>query len=1022
MLTDRSMIQTAAKLNRLVDTLKEKIFVPVGKTEPLGMYETKQPLHEIPDASLFHHEGEKWGGEGVYAWFRMKYTVPEELDGKELFFYPHTTFFEATLWVNGKIHSNYAAKFVEGSHGNHWCNRITAAAKAGETLNLAMECYAYHVVPGTQPVTRKKPTTFVYSVSENDICVRDDELMEFMFDLEILLKLRESLPGDSFRRAELENALYKAHLSLYYDPDTCSDEQFRAGIKAARPILKQQLAEKNGETAPYIGLIGHSHMDTAWLWPLTETEKKCARTYANTLNLMDEYPEYKFIQSSAYHSEMLRRDYPELFERIRKAVAAGRYEPNGGVWIECDCNLTGGEYMVRQFLWGQRFTRKYFGYTADCFWLPDTFGYSFAIPQIMKGCGVNYFLTTKLSWNDTNSFPLTSFKWQGMDGTQVFTHFNQTHIGPDPLTYREMTSQNAMKEKRVTDMRLFSFGKGDGGGGPEFEMLEHARRLNDLSGTARSSYTTVSDFMKKLESTAVDPSVYAGELYLELHRGTLTNQHEIKRNNRLCEMALHNLEFATVMNAVRSGIAADGAEIVPMMETLLVHQFHDILPGTCIRPVHEETKKSIGETISKADALTHRILNSDGDGVVLYNMMSADRSDTIYLKGTYQGIKDADTQSFKGIDGGDYTAVHGITLPSLGSRKLVLAEKKAQVSPFVVEENRIETPFALITFSENGEMASFIDRRNNRELVKGLPFNTFLIAEDIPAAWDNWDVDADMEEKLAPTGKLISREVISNGSVELRIRFRRRLTEKSSLTQDIVFDAATPLVSFETMIDWQDDHRFLKTAFDTALITEGVRSEIQFGNILRSNHRSTSVDKARFEICNHKYSDLSEANYGFAVLNDCKYALSVNEGSVRLSLHKGGCLPDESGDKGQHFCRYAILPHMGGFSAQNVVEPAYAFNYRPVEVTGGIEAESLCTCDDANVIIETVKPCEDAQRAYILRLYEAVGGYSSAHLTFSHEVKAMYDCNMLEEELEKLLPDDAIVFTPFKIKTIKVEY
>ena len=1021
MLTDNSMNQTVSKLSRFVNTLMQRLFIPVGQAEALGLYETREPLHAIPDASLFGPLPDRWGGEGVYGWFRLRYTVPQALAGKALFFYPHTGFYEATLWVNGTIHSNYAAKFVEGSHGNHWCNRFTPAARAGETYDFAMECYAFHVMPGTQPLSDETQRDFTYPVASVDICVRDDEVMDFLFDLRTLLSLRKVLPAGSFRRAELDNALYEAHLKLFYDPAACTEAEFRQGLRAAAPLLKAQLQRKNGDSAPYIGLIGHSHMDTAWLWPLTETEKKCARTYANSLNLMEEYPEYKFVQSSAYHSEMLRRHYPELFERIRQAVAEGRYEPNGGVWVECDCNLTGGEYMVRQFLWGQRFTRKYFNYTADCFWLPDTFGYSYAIPQIMKGCGVDYFLTTKIAWNDTNRFPLTSFIWQGLDGTGVFTHFNRTHIGPSPESYAELTGDGDMKEKRVSPMRLFSFGKGDGGGGPEFEMLESARRLENLEGVARSGYTTVSDFMKELEKTAVNPSVYAGELYLELHRGTLTNQHTIKHNNRFCEIALHNLELALVEKAVREGAEADEAPVAPLMETLLVHQFHDILPGTSIHAVHAETYEAVGSAIEQANALTRQALEGAGEGLALHSALSFERSDTVYLAGAHPGVKGARAQVFTSLAGETMTAVNGLTIPAFSSVQVTDAAPQREPSPFTVDGSRVVTPFAEVTFDENGTMASFIDRATGRELVGGLPFNTFLMAEDLPAAWDNWDVDADLMDKFAPAGKLISREVVSDGPVELRIRCKWRLTEKSAVTQDIVFDAATPLVTFDTVMDWQEDHRFLKTAFDTALRCDGVRSEIQFGHIRRSNHRGTPEEKARFETCNHKYSDLSEANFGIALLNDSKYGLSVSEGSMRLSLHKGGCLPDDQGDKGTHLCRYAILPHAGGFSAETVVRPAYAFNYRPIEASGSAAAP-LVSVDDENVIIETVKPCEDRQRAYILRLYEAAGGYSRATLRFSHAVKALYECNMLEEEQKQLDSKEPIVFTPFKIKTIKVCY
>ena len=1020
MLTARGMQQTLTKLRRFANTLYDRLFTPVGQAQNQRLYQTTQPLHQIPDESLFAPVGDlkRWGGEGMYGWFKAEYTVPAELDGKALYLYPRTQAYEGTLWLNSRMHSNYAAKFVESSHGNHYCNRITPAAKAGETFEFALECYAYHFMPGTQPLFDESLKDYTYPIGDMDICVRDDEYMDFLFDLRTLLSLIDALPETAFRRAEVENALFKAHQVLYYDPDTCTQEAFRAGLRAASPLLKEQLSRTNASDAPWVGLIGHSHMDTAWLWPISETEKKCARTYANQLNLMEEYPEYKFVQSSAYHSDIIRRNNPELFERIQKAVMEGRYEPNGGVWVECDCNLTGGEYMVRQFLWGQRFTRKYFNYTSDCFWLPDTFGYSFAIPQIMKGCGVDYFLTTKMSWNDTNKFPYTSFYWQGMDGTKVLTHLNRIHEGPSPKMFCDMTDgADAIRERSTAPMRLFSFGRGDGGGGPEFEMLEMARRVGDLNGAPLSGYQTVSEFMHKLEESAFEPSTYAGEMYLELHRGTLTNQSQIKRNNRDCEIALHDLELATVMDAVKQGKPADSEAIAPMMNDLLVRQFHDILPGTCIHSVHEETRRVIEANIQKARTMTADLLAADK--LSLTNPLSFDRADTLHIETDLDGVKGYACQPYTDLMGKRRLAVAGVSIPAFASAVLEKGEGLPAASPFRMEGDRLTTPYAEIIFDENGFITSMVDRRNGRELVSGLPFNTFLMAEDLPAAWDNWDVDADLEAKFAPCAKLLSREVISDGAAELRIRSRYAISEKSFIEQDMIFDAASPLITFETVIDWQEAHRFLKTAFDTAMHADGVRSEIQFGYIRRSNHRSTDVEKARFETCNHKYSDLSENSYGIALLNDSKYGLSVNEGSMRLSLHKGGILPDHVGDKGRHYCRYAILPHAEGFGAESVVRPAYAFNYLPAK---GYAADASFVCTDkANIIIESVKPCEDAQNAYILRLYEAVGDYTRAALTFGHEVKAVYACNMLEEEQHAADPAQ-LVFKPFEIKTVKVCY
>lgn len=1038
MRTERSMNQTLVKLKRLECTLEQRIFKTVGNVS-VRLYQSTEALHAVPDEKCFSTipDSGRWGGEGVYGWFRGIYTVPEELDGQTLYLYPHIGGYEATLWVDRKIHSNFANKELVGSHGNHYCNRFIQHAKTGQQVDVALEYYAFHDMPGTQPLTDESYTDYTYPIGLVNVCQRDDELMDYLFDLRTLTTLVKALDESSFRRADVLYTLAQVHSLLYYDPDKVSDAVFRHALLDSWPLIKAQLQKTNGPTAPYVGLIGHSHMDTAWLWPLSETVKKCARTYANQMNLMEEYPEYTFVQSSAFHSDWIRVHYPELFARIQQRVAEGRYEPNGGVWVECDCNLTGGEYLVRQFLWGQRFTQQYFHYTSDAFWLPDTFGYSYAIPQIMKGCGVKYFLTTKMAWNDTNAFPYTSFLWQGLDGSRVLTHLNLTHLGPDPDTLTEITSggqqlNNPITEKMVSNMRLFSYGKGDGGGGPEFEMIEMSRRIQDLEGVPRSEHTSVSSFMKRLEKEIREPTLYAGELYLELHRGTLTNQHTIKRNNRLLEIALHNLELLTVQHAVHKGIAADGQSIRPLVNTLLVNQFHDILPGTCIHSAHAQSIAETTQAINTAKAKAHELLaeNDDGSMVTLHNALSFDQRETVYLSAR-PGMRIAGgyaQQQFINLDGQPMIAVEGVMLPALGTAMLTWEVGEAHQSdvPFTLKDNILTTPFYHIRFNEKGAMASFVDMRTGRELAAqdGYAFNTFLVAEDVSAAWDNWDIDADLEDKFRDAAVLVSREVPALGPVEIRIRSIYQISEVSTITQDMVFYAASPLVTFDTVIDWQDTHRFLKTAFDTTLLCDGVRNEIQFGFIRRSNHRGSSIEKARFEICNHKYSDLSEAGYGMAILNDCKYGLSVVEGSMRLSLHKGGERPDSMGDKGRHVCRYAILPHIGDFSATTVIQPAYAFNYLPLQKEGASELPGLASIDLPNVIIETVKPCEDADHAYIMRLYEASGAYSKVQLMLNHATKGIALTNMLEEITQEL-PTGKIVpltFHPFEIKTLRVAY
>ena len=1028
MISEAALRQTMRKLARLAQMLHGRIFVPVATLE-MGLYQTGDALSQPPDSALFADAGAVWGFESAYGWFYGRLVVTEALAGQALFLVPKTGFYEATMWVNGAMSANFANKEVIGSHGNHYAKRITAGAALGEEIGIHLECYAYHRMPGTQPFSYEAQTDFSYPVAPAEVCVQDGLMLDAWADLSTLLALVEALPETSFRRADVAYALHELHGALLLDPD---HDGFRQRLAEALPAMKAQLLKRNSQTTPYVGLIGHSHMDTAWLWPVRETVKKCARTYANQLSLMEQYPEYTFVQSSALHTEMIRRSDPALFGRIKEAIKAGRYEPNGGVWVECDCNLTGGEAMVRQFVWGQRYTMKHFDYLADAFWLPDTFGYSAAIPQIMKGCGIDYFLTTKMAWNDTNTFPYTSFLWQGLDGTRVLTHLNRTHLGPDPHMLNDLTmdghiTHDPIREKTSSSMRLFSYGKGDGGGGPEFEMIEMARRLNDLEGVARSGHTTVSAFMHALESSSRELSVYAGELYLELHRGTLTNQHQIKRNNRLAEIALHNLELATVLRGVKNNTPIDGERINPITEAILLNQFHDILPGTCIHDVHQQSLAETSAAIAQADEMTAALLEGEGADLALLNPLSFARTDTlrIAVPKAMRAAGGHRQQRYTDLDGNEMLAVAGISLPGLGYAKLRFEPGEVHgASPFRWDGKALHTPFAVMELDESGGICSYVDRQSGRQLAEGLGFNRLLLAEDVPASWDNWDIDADIMGKFAPTAQLISREVVSDGSVELRIRSEYRLTARSSLRQDMIVSADTALIEFDTRIDWGDGHMFLKAGFDTALHADGARHEIQFGHIRRPNHRSTDAEKARFEVCNHKYTDLSEGRFGVAILNDCKYGISCDGGSMWLSLHKGGMLPDEAGDMGVHTCRYALLPHAGGFSAETVIRPAYEFNYPALTAAGGPEMAPLASIDAPNVIIETVKPSEDGGRAYILRLYEAEGSYANAQIRFGHPVAGVARTNMLEVPTAQLgaAPQVTLALKPFEIVTLRVAY
>lgn len=1033
MLTSKQIDRMLGKLKRFETILDPLLFKKVAKIDSVKAYETFDRLYEIPEDSKYTDvkAGEYvWGDDELFCWFKTDFTVPAELDGKNLFIMPHTEGYETLLWVNGKPFGTFATKIVFTGHGNHYCDLLKQNVKAGEKIDIALEVYSGHTYMGCQPLEELQLREYNYHFDGIDICLKDEFIQEFYFDLKVVNELAETLPESSFRRGEIVNALYEVHKRLYYAYDDVDEETFRNAMKEAHPFLKEVLAVKNGPEAPFAAIIGHSHMDTAWLWMSSETIKKCARTYANQISLMEQYPEYKFVQSSACHGNMILKHYPELFEDIKKKVAEGRYEPNGAVWVECDCNITSGESMVRQFLWGQRFTREHFGYTSDCFWLPDTFGYSAAIPQIMKGCAVDYFLTTKIDWNDTNEFPYDTFYWQGIDGTKVFTHFNKTHCWPAPVALRDLVSGDkneymTIKERSVTNKRLVAYGFGDGGGGPQYEMAETARRVKDLNGCAKTEYMTVSDFMKLAEKDVKNPGTYMGELYLELHRGTLTNQHNIKHNNRKAEFALRDLEYLTVADAVRKNEVASDEKIHPLYETLLLNQFHDILPGTCITRAHELSLKQTGELLETADKLISEAVSGEGDFVTVTNTLSFDRNDPIFLECEEGYIADmpCKQQSYKNLDGKNILVISGVTVPAFSTVRINLVKGTADsTTELVVSDNGVSTPFADVEFDEKGYISSFVDKRASRQLCgDGYPLNTFLMAEDLPTAWDNWDVDADLECKFNDNSALLSREVVSVGAAAVIIRSKYSISKKSTITQDMIFFADSAEVRFDTVMDWQDDHRFLKTAFDTSVQNSFARFEIQYGNVMRPTTRNDAVEKAKFEVVNHKFTDLSETRFGVAILNDSKYGIGVEGGKMRLSLHKGGTRPDYEGDKGIHKTVYSFLPHNSGFTTEDVIRPAYELNIPVIQGKGGYEAVALIVPQAANVIVEAIKPCEDNEKAFIARLYETEGSYTNTSIKFFDGAKKVEKTNMLEE-VECEITGNDFTFRPFEIKTLKITY
>ena len=1014
------------KLEGVNNLYAKLMYEKVDEITGLQYLETLDHLRSAPTEGLSPLEGNTvWGGEYMNMWIVGEYTVPEHLQGTSLWLIPHTDAYETLYFRNGRPDGIFNSK---GDYMGimHSVQVLTPEAKAGETVKVALECYAGHFQADENPYNYygeddPKGGSYKHTFTSLDVCVVNSEIYDFVFNLNITTQMAQRLDTNNFVRARARTACEQVFATIIQYPAHYSKERVQESVVKSNAILREFLKKTHSdESRGKVGILGASHLDTAWLWPVSETIRKSARTFSNVCALMDRYPEYVFMQSSALHLDWLRRYYPDTFERISAYIAEGRYEPNGGVWVECDCNITSGELMARQFLYGQHFTRKHFNYTADCFWLPDTFGYSAAIPQIMLESEVKYFYTTKMGWNDLNRFPYTTFKWKGIDGSSVLTHLHRIDTSPD---VNDVVGNIAdVVNKQGFERKILPFGHGDGGGGPTPAMLEKARRIKDVAGLPETYYTTVSDFMKSAEETVDQLPTYAGELYLELHRGTLTQMHDMKRTNRKCEFALHDMDYFNVL--------ADkdkDDKTTELYEVLLQNQFHDILPGTCYTGV---TQKAVSENlavIEEARAISQAAAGTltDGEGVTYFNTTSFDRNDVIETNDTGVYPVGATVQCYTNLKGEKKALVGGIVIDAMGARSFpTSADADFGVSPFTFKNRTLETPFAKVVFDENGGMVSFFDKEAARELRRegAEPLNTFYTGEDVPNSWDNWDIDYETMLKVFPQKELLSFEVVSDGALAFIIRASFKVGTYSTLTQDIIFYADSPRVDFHTVIDWNDKHTLLKTGFDVDINSLTVKNEIQFGHIERPTTENNNYEIAKFEICNHKWSDLSESRYGVAILNDCKYGMSCDASNIRLTLHRGGTHPDVTGDKGVHELTYSFLPHNAPFSVDSVVKPAYLLNVPTVAVNGQLKEEftPVLGIDVDNVICEAVKPAELVNGAFVARFYEAERCRTNAKIYVGKNVKTVYRTNILEDVKYELPIVDGCVdysFKPFEIAT-----
>ena len=853
--------------------------------------------------------------------------------------------------------------------------------KNGDKVNV--EAYYSHSLPGTMPYD--EVSTFalksyapVRPYKRVTLVTIWQNLAKFSQKLTLLNKHYLSREDNTFEKVAVEKVYARLFEILPMEPSRLSDEALYKAVEVIDEYFKNCAKYK-----PFVGVIGHSHLDTAWLWTVEETRHKLMRTLSNAVTLLEKYPDYKFFLSTVLYLKWVEEDDPDLFVKVKELIKKGRIEPNGSTWVECDGNLTGAEAFCRQFIRGKRYLRDKFDYESDTFWLPDTFGYSAALPQIMKKSGVKYFCTTKLGWNDTNTFPYETFVWQGNDGSAVITHFNSIQTAIDDKSVSDRLSN--VRDKRESDCVLMAYGYGDGGGGPSSDMVEQALYTQQNCAFADVKHVTVSDFMSRLDKKELP--TYCGELYLELHRGTFTTNHALKKNNRRLEEALHNAELVSVFKEEDNKAVTDG-----LYDILMLNQFHDILPGTCIK---EATDIAISEQRAAIEKALE-IIRGKGSDEAYFNTLWFSRD--VLLDGK-KGTAYID------LDGNERRL-------SLYRFKPYGYGTEISASGEVFFDGKtVTTPYYTATLTD-GEISSFI--YNGRELVNGR-FAYLAISEDVPYIYDNWDIDADYVLKERAV-KFIKQNVVLQTKNLLIIRASFKLTEKSALTRDIIFRSDCATVEFDNKLEFYDKHTLLRTYFDTTLFARHYNCETQFGYVERNALPQSREDNAKFEVCSHKWTDLSERNVGLSLLSDSKYGVSVIGGKMGLTLHKSGTHPDARGDNGVSRFRYALYPHEKGLGTDTVKE-GYSFNMLPVLTSiQTLECPFVVKGDDS-VIVETIKQGENGGIA--LRLYESMGATAKISVS-SDKYKSITLTNILEDSVSELSKNGeaVIVLSPFEIVTL----
>ncbi|MFJ4784970.1 alpha-mannosidase [Streptomyces sp. NPDC088794] len=950
--------------------------------------------------------GTEWGKPWSTSWFRLTGRVPEEWAGRrvEAVIDPGFTGDGPGFQAEGLLY-DAAGVPLKGIHPRNRHLTLGAPASGGEPVHLLLEAAANPaVLHGFEPTHLGDVLTAgdapIYRFRAADLAVLDEEVWQLGLDIEVLSELMHELPMDRARRHEVLRALEDML-------DALDLHDVSGTAPAARAALTDVLSRPASASAHRVFATGHAHIDSAWLWPLRETVRKASRTFANVTALAADYPELVFSCSQAQQYAWVKEHQPHIWERIRKAVRDGNWAPVGSMWVESDANMPGGEALARQLVHGKRFFAEELDTETEEVWLPDSFGYTAAFPQLAKLAGIRWFLTQKLTWNQSNRMPHHTFWWEGIDGTRVFTHFPPVDTYNSQLHGRELAhAERNFADKGRATRSLVPFGWGDGGGGPTRDMLEKARRLRSLEGSPRVTVGTPSAFFAAAEEEyGPQAPVWSGELYLELHRATYTTQAKTKQGNRRSEHALREAELWCATAAVRDPSYAYPYDALDRLwKTVLLHQFHDILPGSSIAWVHREARETYARVLAEVEEITAAAVtalgsaggpgSTSGEGRSVFNASPYARTEVV----------------------GDGL----VTVPGLGSAPVPDTADESVRAQQVGDTHVLENSRLRVTVDARGLLTSVRDLRADREVLSG-PGNLLQLHPDHPNAWDAWDIDRHYRRRHTDLTDVESVELVADGPLLAAVRVTRTFGT-SRITQEIRLAAAGRRVDVVTDVDWQESEKVLKAAFPLDVHAERSTAEIQFGHVHRPTHANTSWDAARFEICAHRWIRVAEEGYGVAVLNDSTYGHDVTRTphadglgtTVRLTLLRAPHSPDPETDLGQHRFSYALSP---GGDVVHAVAEGLALNL-PLRVAEGPVVAPLVQVDHPGVTVESVKLAEDRSGDVVVRLYESRGGRARATLSAGFPVARAEVTDLLERPLHD--SDLAIELRPFQILTLRL--